>query len=160
MSATLGPAVDQRMLRSTRGAAPTADGGQKTERLLEVFVLYTTVRNTLTALQAAAKLACGLPAQIRLVVPHVVPYPRPLDEPAVQPLELERHFRTLAGETGIDTWVDIRLCREPWEAIRQALGARSIVVIGVRRRWWMTGEKRLAERLKRAGHDVVLSETK
>jgi hypothetical protein len=39
------------------------------------------------------------------------------------------------------------------------LSTGSIVVLGGRKRWWPTREKKLARQLRRAGHEVVFKET-
>lgn len=133
---------------------------QKDARYLEVCVLYTNVRSTLDALRTAASLACGLAARIRLLVPHVVPYPLPLDKPPVAPAVFSRHFKTISGDVHIETTVDVRLCRDRWEAVRQALRPRSLVVIGGKHRWWPTAERRMSAKLRKEGHQVVFSESK
>lgn len=72
------------------------------ERKLEVVVLFTTVPATLFALRSAAKLADGLSARIRLVVPHVVPYPLAIDEPAIHPCVLSRRLCAMAHQAGVE----------------------------------------------------------
>ena len=135
---------------------------------LEVYVVFTGVSATLEALQAAAELAVGLAGRIRLIVPHVVPYPLPLNAPAIRPAWLERRFRILVEQARVDTTVDIRLCRDPGDALQQVLPPRSIVVIGGRSRlaargavrllwsrWWPTREQRMAVQLSEKGHHVL-----
>lgn len=135
--------------------APTGAGHRRT---VEITVVHTTVASTIKAYRCAAKLAHGLSVRIRLLIPQTVPYPLPLEEPSAEPTSLVRRLATLLDEVEVDTTVDIRLCREPWEAIRMALPARSIVVLGGGSRWWPTREKNLARRLRKEGHQVVLSE--
>lgn len=125
---------------------------------LDVLVLFTSVHATLPALTCAAKLAKGLCAQIRLLVPQIVPYPLPLEKPAVHPEVLDRRFHALIGHASVDVNVDIRLCRDPWEAIEQALPNRSIVVMGIKSHWWPTKETWLARKLRKHGHEVVVVE--
>jgi hypothetical protein len=129
-------------------------------RHLDVVVLFTTIPGTLEALRSAADLAHGLRARIRLLVPHVVAYPLPLDQPAVQLSVLVRRFIAISQHAEAETTIDIRLCRDPWDAIREALSAPSIVVLGGRRRWWPTREDSMARRLRSEGHHVVLTESK
>jgi hypothetical protein len=126
---------------------------------LNVEVVFTSVRATLAALKEAGRLASRLTARITLVVPQVVPYPCPLDSPPVLLDFSEWRFRTIASESQVDTTVQIYLCREKWETLKNVLKPRSLVVIGGRRRWWPTEEKRLAARLRRAGHEVIFAET-
>jgi hypothetical protein len=71
----------------------------------------------------------------------------------------ERQFRVLAGQSPVDTVVRIYLCRDRMDALVQMLKPRSLVVVGGRRRWWPTEETRIARRLRRAGHEVIFTET-
>ncbi len=124
---------------------------------LEVVVVYTGAKQTLAALRAAACLARGLAARIRLVVPQLVPFPAQLDEPQVQKEFVERKFRTLAEQSAIETSVDIRLCRD-WEVgVLEGLKPGSRVVLGARMRWWPGArEGRLVRALQKRGHQVLL----
>jgi hypothetical protein len=123
---------------------------------LEVFVLFTTVPETLAALRAAGRLAQGLAGRIRLLVPHVVPYPLPIEKPPADSLFLLNRFRVHLEEAEVETSVDVRLCRDPWDGICQALPRRSIVVIGGYRRWWGGPRSGMVKHLQKAGHHVVL----
>jgi hypothetical protein len=127
---------------------------------LTIIVLFDGIRSTLAALRTAARLADGLSARIRLLVPHVVPYPLPLERPSVPSAFLSARFRTLAEQSAIDTDVDIRFCRNAWEGLLSALPPHSLIVVGNRPRWWPTRSARLAERLRREGHSVVLASEK
>jgi len=125
---------------------------------LEVTVVFTQVEATLRALKTAAELAHNLNGRIRVLVPQVVPYPLPLDRPAV-PSEFNRsRFQTLASQGSIDTRVELCLCRDRDDALRQALEPEALVVIGVRRSWWPTAEKALVRKLRRKGYHVIVVE--
>ena len=137
-------------------AAAGASGDARRDAPLEVIVLHTTTKATLQALRTAARLAEGLAARIRLLVLEIVPYPLPLDEPQV-PLEFtHRRFRTVAADTSIDTQVDIRLGRDKAQMLESALKPHSLVVLAAKGGWWPTAETRLAKRLERMGHQVVV----
>jgi len=112
----------------------------------------------MAALRAAANLAKGLASHIRLIVPHVVPFPAGLDQPPVQREFAERRFRTLAEESAIDTFVEIRVCRD-WETgALWGLKPRAIAVIGAGPSWWpLSRERRLARALRERGHQVLLA---
>jgi hypothetical protein len=129
------------------------------ESNLEVAVVFTSVAATLTALRRAAVLAQTLGARITLLVPQVVPYPLPLESPPVLLDFSERRFRVIAAETQVQTTVRIYLCRDRLEALKSALALRSLVVLGGAKQWWPGPEKRLARQLRRAGHEVVYTET-
>ena len=123
---------------------------------LEVTVVFTKVPATLRALKMAAELAHNLSGRIRLLVPQVVPYPLPLERPAVSAEFSRRRLQTLASQGSIDTRVEVWLCRDRSDALCQALKPDALVVIGVRRSWWPAAEKALARKLRRKGHEVIL----
>ena len=123
---------------------------------LEVTVVFTKVPATLRALKMAAELAHNLNGRIRLLVPQVVPYPLPLERPAVSAEFSRRRLQTLASQGSIDTRVEVWLCRDRSDELCQALKPDALVVIGVRRSWWPAAEKALARKLRRKGHEVIL----
>jgi hypothetical protein len=130
-------------------------GGEDNEQHLSITVVFTTSAATLHALKRAGELAHQLGARIRIIVPQVVPYPLPIDRPAVDPNFRLRQFRTLFFQHAIETHIDVRLCRDAHECLKQALTPQSIVLIGGRNRCWITREKRLARVLRRSGHQVM-----
>jgi hypothetical protein len=135
---------------------PRIDGsGHK----LEVAVVFTHVAPTVAALKQAGALADRLGARIKLVVPQIVPDRLPLESPPVLIEFSERRFREIAMASPVETSVQIYLCRDPLETLKSVLPPRSLVVIGGRRRWWPTREKSLARQLRRAGHEVIFTET-
>jgi hypothetical protein len=123
---------------------------------LEITVVFTTVRGTIAALKRAGHLACDLGTHIRLLIPQLVPYPLPLEKPPVPPAFRARKFWTLCARGLVDTRIEIQLCRDRRECLRQALPAESLVVLGGAKRLWPTQEQRLARELQRAGHSVLL----
>jgi hypothetical protein len=146
-----------------KGAAwPQTPEAGDTTCPLEVTVIFTDLPATTDALVCAAKLAGNLHGRIRLVVPQVVPFPLPLDSPPVLVKFQEQRFRKLACELLVETRVEIYLCRDADELLFERLEPRSVVVIGARKpwwptRWWPTGEKALARKLRRKGHEVLLA---
>jgi hypothetical protein len=126
---------------------------------LGVVVVFTSVESTIHALRRAGALATRLSAHITLVVPQVVPYPLPLTSPPVLLDFSERRFRVIAAESPVDTTVRLYLCRDEMETLAAVLEPHSLIVLGGRKRWWPTWEKRLARKLRRAGHEVVFTET-
>ena len=149
---------EERRLRSkprTVYHAPNDSTGDHSNAL-SLTVLFTTVPGTLNALRKAAQLAYELQAGIRILVPHVVPYPLALNEPRVNPEFRLRHFRALCEQERIDTRLDVRLCRDARECIHAVLFPHSLVVIGGRQRQWpLSYEKRLVRSLTKAGHEVI-----
>ncbi len=133
-------------------------GDERVPRL-QVTVVFTSVDATIAALKRAGSLAGSLATSITLVVAQVVPYPLPLNSPPVLLEFNERRFRIIAGATSAETTVRLYLCRNRWETLKAVLRPNSLVVVGGRRRWWSTEEKGLVRKLRRAGHDVIFTET-
>jgi hypothetical protein len=124
---------------------------------LEIIVVFTKMRLTLKALTTARRMGKGLYAAIRLLVPHIVPYGVPLDRPLVATPFLERQFRVMVDGSEMETRVDIRLCRDEWQMLDRVLAPQSVVVLGgPGSRLWPSREGRLAKKLIRAGHHVLL----
>jgi hypothetical protein len=123
-----------------------------------VEVIFTSIRATVAALKHAGALAARLGARIRLVVPQIVPYPLPLNKPPVARDFNERRFRALANESAVETTVHVYLCRDQKAMLSSLLKPHSLIVIGGYKRMWPGVEKRLARKLRRSGHEVVLIE--
>jgi hypothetical protein len=100
-----------------------------------------------------------LNARITLLAAQVVPYPLPLESPPVPRDFQESQFAAIMRQSSVEATVRLYLCREPVETLAAVLRPASLVVLGGRRRWWPTAEQKLARRLRRAGHDVILAET-
>jgi hypothetical protein len=137
---------------------PELPGRRKGQHRFEIAVVFTSMDATVAALKMAGALATGLSAYITLIVPQVVPYPLPLGSPPVSREFSEQKFREIASESPVDTAVLLYLCRDRLATLDAVLKRGSIVVIGARRRWWRAPEKNLARKLRRSGHDVILSE--
>ena len=151
------PAVE-RMLTPSVNRPPLREPAEAAQKL-NVFVIFTSVDATLQALKEAGDLANQLNGRIMLVAPQEVPYPLPLTSPPVLLDWNERRLRVMANQSAVETVVRIYLCRDRWQALQNLLRPHSLVVVGARNRWWPTRESRLARRLRRAGHEVILTET-
>ena len=138
---------------------PTPAREDQTESRLEVAVVFTSPAATMAALHEAGVLARRLNARISLLVPQIVPYPAPLESPPVLLDFSEQWIREIAAQSPVQTAVQIYLCRDPAGTLQSVLPPRSLVVIGGRKRWWATREKILARKLRRAGHEVIFTET-
>lgn len=132
---------------------------QKTDKRLNIAVVFTSGESTLAALKEAGNLANSLSARITLVVPQVVPYPQPLETPPVLVEFNKNRFRVMASESPVETSVQIYLCRDRSETLTSVLNPGSIVVVGGRKRWWPTKDEVLARQLRRAGYEVLFKET-
>ena len=64
----------------------------------------------------------------------------------------------IASDSRVETRVSIYLCRDLLEILQSVLKPHSLVVVGSRKRWWPTREKRLARKLRALGHQVVVTE--
>jgi hypothetical protein len=126
---------------------------------LEVSVVFTSAAETVAALKRAAALASRLDARITLLVMQIVPYPLALERPPVPSDFNEKRLEAIAKASSVDATVRVYLCRDRMETLSAVLKPGSLVVVGGRRRWWPTAEQKLARRLRRAGHDVILAET-
>ena len=140
-------------VRESQGPGPAENAGGSA---LEVSVLYTRMPTTVKAIESAVELARGLNARLRLLVAQEVPYAVPLETPPVLVEFQEALFRDIAKGYGLETRVDIFLCRDADETFAKRLSPHSIVVLGTPKRWWRTREEKLARRLRRSGHEVVV----
>jgi len=128
------------------------------EDSLHFHVIFTGLKETEISLRVAGELAHGLGGRLTLLVPEIVPYPLPLDCPPVQPDFTEQVLTRLVAAQEVETHVQVLLCRDRNQAIRQTLGPDSIVVIGIRKLWWNYRERFLASRLRLDGHHVIFLE--
>ena len=147
----------QKVLAPATGCPDRPETGEYESRL-NVDVVFTSLEPTLAALRKAGALASRLNGRITLVVPQIVPYPLPLKTPPVLIEFNERRFRVIASESPVEMTVHIYLCRDQLETLAAVLQPHSVVVVGGRRRWWSTPEKRLARKLRRVGHEVIFTE--
>ncbi len=147
----------QKLLRPATGQERPADSDVSPSRL-NVSVVFTSADATIRALKHAEELADRLNARISLLVPQVVPYGFPLASPPVLLDFSERRFAEIAKESLVETTVQIYLCRDREEMLPTVLAPGSLVVIGGRKRWFRNPEKHLARKLRRVGHEVILTE--
>ena len=121
----------------------------------QVVIPHRESRLTRAALQYAASLTEGLNVRLRLIDVHVVPYGVALDRPTVRPRYVERRLRSLAQECSFPVSPEIVYARDWEQGLRRALGPGSVVLIAFQRSWWRSSEKRLANRLRKLGHQVI-----
>ena len=147
----------ERMIAPVTGV-PARPFTEETDSKLNISVVFTSVDATLAALKEAGNLASSLGGRITLVVPQIVPYPLPLTSPPVLVDFNERRLRVIASSCRVETRVSIYLCRDALETLQSVLKPHSLVVVGSRKRWWPTAEKRLAAKLRLAGHASGVTE--
>jgi hypothetical protein len=121
---------------------------------LDLVVPFTTPELTRTALEAANHMGDGLNAALRLVKVQVVPFPLDLTQSPVYLDFLKEQLRQF--ESVLPVAGEIRLAREFEAGLEGALRRDSVVVLATPKRLWKTRTERLAERLRRTGHKVVL----
>ena len=125
---------------------------------LEVNVIFTDPQATAAALKTAGSLARDLGACIRVRAAIAVPYALPLDKPPVSAGFIEELLSDLVCRLELDAFepsVHLYLCRDQVETLLQVLSPNSLVVIGGRKHWWPTAERRVAKALRSKGHRVV-----
>ena len=127
---------------------------------LNVTVVFTTADDTIAALNKAGELAESLHASITMVVLQIVPFPLPLTSPPVLLEFQKKRFREIASRSLVDVNVQLYLCRDKPQTLEAVLAPHSLIVVGGRRRLWPTLTQRLARRLRRAGHEVILTEVR
>ena len=149
--------VLERMIAPVTGvpARPLAD---ESDSKLDISVVFTSVEATLAALKEAGNLAATLGGRITIVVPQMVPYPMPLATPPVLVDFNEQRLRVIASHCRVETRVSIYLCRDPLDTLKSVLKPGSLVIVGTRKTWWPTREKRLASKLRHFGYEVVVAE--
>jgi hypothetical protein len=125
----------------------------------QIVIPHRTPPLTKAALKYAASLAIGLDVRIRLIDVHVVPYGVPLDKPTVNPKSLTRRLSQLALESNVPISAEVVYARDWEQGLRCSLGPGSLVLISIQRCWWRSSEKRLAARLRKAGHEVMWVES-
>ena len=133
--------------------------GEPQDSQLNIVVIFTSSSATIAALMRAGSLAKSLNADITLIVPQVVPFPLPLTSPPVLLDFQESRFREIAEGIPVEIGVHLYLCRDKLETLKEVLQPRSLVVVGGRKSVWPTREERLARKLRRAGHDVIFTES-
>jgi hypothetical protein len=122
---------------------------------LDVNVIFTSAKATVTAMRQAAQLASDLGARVRVLAPQVVSFHTDLEHPPVNPEFLAERYRAIAAEAGVDTTIQIVLCRDVVDGLKMILRPNSLVVVGGEKHWWPTRERKLARALEAAGHQVL-----
>jgi hypothetical protein len=134
---------------------PILDQSDPAIRTDAVYVVYTSIDDTLAAVRLAGGFAKGLDVPVTLIHFRAVPYALPLDAPCgISPVETDEFLERLRAE-GLDISVRVDLCRDECHAIPLAFKPHSLIVIAGQRRWWPTRTERWSRALEAAGHFVV-----
>ena len=146
------PAVD-------RAESTAHDRQEPLLRTETVYVLFTTIDETLAAVRVAAPFADAMGVPVTVVHLRTVPYALPVDEPTgISPVETEAFMERLRAE-GVSARVRVCLCRDERRAIPYAFKPHSLIVMGRRHSWWPTGAERWRRDLEAAGHLVAFADT-
>ena len=125
----------------------------------EVYVLFTSIEDTLQAAAVGQALATRMRAQLTLMHLRVVPFRIPIDRPAgispAQTADFVGALRTAAS----DARVKVVLCRDECKAIATAFSPHAVIVVAGRRSWWPTRLERRIRALEAAGHRVAFVDT-
>jgi hypothetical protein len=132
-------------------------------KALEVNIIFTNEQATAAALKAAGALALDLGVCLRVRAAIAVPYALPLDRPLV-PVRITEHLLSdLVGRMehpGLESTINLYLCRNRLQTLSRVLPSNSVVVIGGRKHWFPTAESRMAKTLRSQGHRVVFIDAK
>ena len=137
---------------------PSAPGTDQDEGKLEIAVLFTSAKGTLAAIETAAILTKGLDGRLSLIGAQTVPYPLPLEKPPVSLTFNRKRLLAVAAHSPVEISVHLCVCRCRCAALLSLLRPGSMLLIGGRKTWWPTWERKLAKELRRDGLDVVLLE--
>ena len=138
-----------------RVPSPASLGQTPALRTGEIYVIFTTVDDTLAAVRVAARVGRAMGAPLTLIHFRRVPYPLAVDQPAgPSPIETDWFVRRLRAE-GIEIRARVFLCRDERRVFPMALRRHSLVVVGGRRSWWPTRAERRRRALEAAGHFVL-----
>jgi hypothetical protein len=120
-----------------------------------VYVLHTTVDETLAAIRVASGFANALEMPVTVVHSRAVPYPLAVETPTgISPIETEEFVERLRAE-GLNAKIRVYLCRNERQAVPAVFKRHSLIVIAGNRRWWPTRSQRMRRMLEAAGHFVV-----
>jgi len=120
-----------------------------------IYVVFTTLDDTLSAVRVADEFAGSLGVPITVVHFRTVPYAVPVEEAGgISPIETELFVKRLRA-TGKDVQLRVYLCRDELRSVPSAFKPHSVIVIAGHRSWWPTHAERLRRALEAAGHFVV-----
>jgi hypothetical protein len=122
----------------------------------EIVVIFTDRVRTKAALTAACRLGHGLDLPLTLLAPRVVPYPLPLECSPVPATFIEREMTHLVKGLNAEITIHILLCRNRTEAVKNALGPESLVVIGTGNLGWRFRYRNLVQLLRAEGLRLIL----
>jgi hypothetical protein len=139
-------------------SSPPGHATNDSYRKLEIAVIVTSFEDTVAAVKRAGALLNGLDGLISLVDVQPVHHALALERPPICPDFSRRKLVEIAKESTVEVRAHIFWCRSRAETLDKVLKSASPVLIGRRRSWWPGWEKKLAKKLQRLGHEVVVLE--
>jgi hypothetical protein len=122
----------------------------------EIVVLYTGLKCTTAAIQAAADLTSGLNFRLVVIAVHIVPYPLQLRALEAVQQRLGAELQQVVEASSLPVKARIAFARDLPEAFRQSVRPESLVLIGSSKRWWRGRPERWARELARHGFRTAL----
>jgi hypothetical protein len=135
--------------------------GYRANARFQITVISTTPNGTLAALKTAARLAKNMDAPITLAMVQVLRPHLSLDAPPLLIESIEKRAFELVSDAGIReraVTIQIWFCHDRNKCLRQALGPRTLAVVGGRKRWWQRDERKLEEWLCREGFPTIFAD--
>jgi hypothetical protein len=128
---------------------------------LTIHAVSSDLRAAPALLAATTQLASDLNARVVLLFAEVVPYPIPLSEPHIQADVLESLIGRISQPVAAESFIEIFLCRDGNQTVREQLPPESTVVMQNISAWWKNpwrywSERAFAKCLRREGHHVIL----
>src|SRR5262245_60342487 len=123
--------------------------------VLWAVIPYTTQELTRAALRHAG-VCSDLNVHVLLVDIQVVPFHCPVDHPPINKEFSEQRLRDLLDQSDLPGKTEISYARDWFEGFRRVLEPESLVILAAKKHWWRTREEKLAHRLVKAGHQVLL----
>jgi hypothetical protein len=140
--------IEQHITRGSEAPAPLI-------RTDSVYIVFTTIEDTLAAVRVAAELGKAMSVPLTLIHFRTVPYPLSVDAPTgLSPVETDGFMKWLREE-GIDVRVRVYLCRDERRVIPFGFKPHCLIVISGRHGWRPTAAERWRQRLEAAGHFVL-----
>ena len=141
---------------------PETDSTDRTSpaiRTETVYVVFTSIAETLAALRVAQRLAGAMAVPLTVIHVRTVPFALPVDKPTgVSPAETDAFVERLRTE-GVNAQVRVYLCRDERRTIPFAFKPHSLIVMAGQHHWWPTHAERWRRALEAAGHFVMLVDT-
>lgn len=125
-------------------------------RPVSIVIPFTERALAAAAVERAAAYAAKLPAEIRLIAVHTVPYPLQFGCPVAVHAHLVEQLIELASHSRLPVQAQVILSRGRREGFEAAMPPESTVLIACRRRPWKTSEERLAAAFAARDHRVAL----